>query len=89
LRLGKGVIQIRKLPKGQSEWYPGYIGPNVDAALDVELQRREEEEVRIASREAILQAEKDRRAARLAQAEAELSARIRAMLVAEDFDMPF
>lgn len=90
MRNRKGVRKINKFTKDEREWSPGYIGANVDAALDAEVQRREEE-IRFQAREAILQAEfiKNRRAEALAEAEAELSARIRSMPVADDIDWPF
>ena len=82
------MIQIRKFTK--DEWAPGYIGPNVDAALDAAVLRREEQ-IRFEAREAILQAEfiKNRRAEALKAAEEELSARIRSMPVVDDIDWPF
>jgi cell fate (sporulation/competence/biofilm development) regulator YmcA (YheA/YmcA/DUF963 family) len=80
---------VRKINK-EEKWSPGYIGANVDAALDAAVQRREEQ-IRFEAREAILQAEfiKNRRAEALKAAEEELSARIRSMPVVDDIDMLF
>jgi hypothetical protein len=77
------VINITTFAKGEWKW------ANVDAALDAEVQRREAE-IRFEARELRRQEEfaKNLKAARVAEAEEELRARIRSMPVS-DADCPF
>ena len=80
------MINIRKFAKGEWEW------KGVDAALDAEVQRREEE-IRFQARELLRQEEfiKNLKAEALKAAEEERSARIRSLEEnpVETIDMPF